>query len=442
MSKNKFLSIMFLIALIAVSGIVYAAVSTDYRIRYVSVGGVSAEGNMIEIERGSTVEVKVEVEGTGNYTDNVKVRAEIGGYEYDSVYDVTEPFVVENGIVKRFTLKLNIPDDIDPAGTYKLYVRIFDANNYVEEDYNIYVREQRNKLNVMDVILYPSDYVEAGKVLFGKVRVENMGYKKQEDIKVVMSIPELGLSTRDYIPELSPEDDVRSDEEDSDSSYELFLKIPANTPSGIYNVKIEIDYNRGHDVEVKNIPIKVIGAQIVPGVPGVEQPPIISGVQGIISVDTLNQNVAQGDAVVYRVMIANLGNQVLTYSLDVSNIQSWGTLRIDPAFLTVQPGSTGEMLVYIRANEDAVVGRHQVNANVKIGNTVIKSFTLDTDVVEGKTIASWQSVKSVLQILFIVLVVVLVILALVLVFNKLRGSNNENYNEEPIEHDSGVQSYY
>ena len=152
MSKNKFLSIMFLIALIAVSGIVYAAVSTDYRIRYVSVGGVSAEGNMIEIERGSTVEVKVEVEGTGNYTDNVKVRAEIGGYEYDSVYDVTEPFVVENGIVKRFTLKLNIPDDIDPAGTYKLYVRIFDANNYVEEDYNIYVREQRSKLTVMDVI--------------------------------------------------------------------------------------------------------------------------------------------------------------------------------------------------------------------------------------------------------------------------------------------------
>jgi len=438
MSKNKFLSIMFLIALIVVSGVVSAAVSNDYRIRYVSVGGVSAEDDMIEIERGSTVKVKVEVEGTGNYTDNVKVRAEIGGYEYDSVYDISEPFVVENGIVKRFTLQLNIPDDIDPAGTYKLYVRIFDANNYVEEDYNVYVREQRNKLNVMDVILYPSDYVEAGKVLFGKVRVENIGYKKQEDIKVVMSIPELGLSTRDYIPELSAEDDVRADEEDSDSSDELFLKIPANTPSGIYNVKIEIDYNRGHDIEVKNIPIKIVGAQTVPGV----EQPTVSGVQGIISVDTLNQNVVQGDAVVYRVMIANLGNQVLTYSLDVSNIQSWGTLRIDPAFLTVQPGSTGEMLVYIRANEDAVVGRHQVNANVKIGNTVIKSFTLDTDVVEGKTIASWQSVKSVLQILFIVLVVVLVILALVLVFNKLRGSNNENYNEEPIEHDSGVQSYY
>ena len=438
MSKNKFLSIMFLIALIVVSGVVSAAVSNDYRIRYVSVGGVSAEGNMIEIERGSTVEVKVEVEGTGNYTDNVKVRAEIGGYEYDSVYDVTEPFVVENGIVKRFTLKLNIPDDIDPAGTYKLYVRIFDANNYVEEDYNIYVREQRNKLNVMDVILYPSDYVEAGKVLFGKVRVENMGYKKQEDIKVVMSIPELGLSTRDYIPELSAGDNAQDDEEDSDSSDELFLKIPANTPSGIYNVKVEIDYNRGHDLEVKNIPIKIVGAQTIFGV----EQPAVTGVQGIISVDTLNQNVAQGDAVVYRVMIANLGNQVLTYSLDVSNIQSWGTLRIDPAFLTVQPGSTGEMLVYIRSNEDAVVGRHQVNANVKIGNTVIKSFTLDTDVVEGKTVASWESIKSVLQILFIVLVVVLVILALILVFNKLRGSNSENYSEEPIEHDSSVQSYY
>ena len=438
MSKNKFLSIMFLIALIVVSGVVSAAVSNDYRIRYVSVGGVSAEGNMIEIERGSTVEVKVEVEGTGNYTDNVKVRAEIGGYEYDSVYDVTEPFVVENGIVKRFTLKLNIPDDIDPAGTYKLYVRIFDANNYVEEDYNIYVREQRNKLNVMDVILYPSDYVEAGKVLFGKVRVENMGYKKQEDIKVVMSIPELGLSTRDYIPELSAGDNAQDDEEDSDSSDELFLKIPANTPSGIYNVKVEIDYNRGHDLEVKNIPIKIVGAQTIFGV----EQPAVTGVQGIISVDTLNQNVAQGDAVVYRVMIANLGNQVLTYSLDVSNVQSWGTLRVDPAFLTVQPGSTGEMLVYIRANEDAVVGRHQVNANVKIGNTVIKSFTLDTDVVEGKTVASWESIKSVLQILFIVLVVVLVILALILVFNKLRGSNSENYSEEPIEHDSSVQSYY
>ena len=421
LSKNKFLSIMFLIALIAVSGIVYAAVSTDYEVNYVSVGGVTATpGTMIEIERGSTVEVKVEVKGK-NYTDNVKVRAEIGGYEYDSVYDITEPFVVENGITKRFTLKLNVPDDIDPSGTYKLYVRIFDANNYVEEDYNVYVREPRNKLNVMDVILYPSDYVEAGKVLFGKVRVENMGYRKQEDIKVVMSIPELGLSTRDYIPELSADDDIRADEEDSDSSDELFLKIPANTPSGIYNVKVEIDYNRGHDLEVKNIPIKIVGAQTISGV---EQPPVVSGVQGIISVDTLNQNVAQGDAVVYRVMIANLGNQVLTYSLDVSNVQSWGTLRIDPAFLTVQPGSTGEMLVYIRANEDAVVGRHQINANVKVGNTVIKSFTLDTDVVEGKTVASWENVKSVLQILFIVLVVVLVILALVLVFNKLRGSSN------------------
>ena len=293
-------------------------------------------------------------------------------------------------------------------------------------------------MNVLDVIFRPSSTVEAGRFLRTVVRVENLGYMKQEDIKVVMSIPELGLSTRDYIPELSADDDVSADEEDSDSSDELFLKIPANTPSGIYNVKIEIDYNRGHDIEVKNIPIKIVGAQTVPGV----EQPTVSGVQGIISVDTLNQNIAQGDAVVYRVMIANLGNQVLTYSLDVSNVQSWGTLRVDPAFLTVQPGSTGEMLVYIRANEDAVVGRHQVNANVKIGNTVIKSFTLDTDVVEGKTIASWQSVKSVLQILFIVLVVVLVILALILVFNKLRGSNSENYGEEPIEHDSGVQSYY
>lgn len=406
--------------LLGLTVLVSASASNDYTVSDVEIDGLNAIGKTVYVERDSTLNVDAVLNGT-NEVNDVKVKAWIGGYEYDNIEDVIGPFDLEAGVARAIHLKLAIPDDLDASETYTLYIEAYDDVNEYSVSYPVKVEEIRHSLKIQDVIFRPGTTVAPGDYLRAVVRVENLGAKKEEDIKVTVKVPELGISQRDYIDELvASENTDDSDEETSQSSNEVLVQIPTNAKAGDYEVVVDIEYNRGHDIVSKKSMIHVAGASE-------------ENIEAIISIDSTSKQIAKGTETAYKLMFANLGENSEVYSVSVVGAELWANTRVDPAFITVAPGQTGELFVYLNAKEDAEQGNKMFTVKINSGANTVKEITLNADVT-GEEKTNWGSFKNTLEIAFGVLVALLIILGLVIAFKRPKSGNSI---EEPDE-----QTYY
>ena len=121
--KKLILAILFAFVVLAS----FVAASESYDITKVAVNGIEASNdNQVQVELGTSAQVVVYLEGTGDTTD-VKVRAWMGGYEYGNLEVFSEMFDVENGVSYKKTLYLEIPSDLEVSDhDYTLYVEIYD----------------------------------------------------------------------------------------------------------------------------------------------------------------------------------------------------------------------------------------------------------------------------------------------------------------------------
>ncbi|MBS3149544.1 hypothetical protein J4455_02505 [Candidatus Woesearchaeota archaeon] len=429
-----------------VPGIV-ATESDGYRINSVEVDGVTVfekgvpTGAKINVERGETSIIEVVIEGNPDLQeeiDDVTVEAKIFGYEHGSISDETSIFTVQPGVTYRKVLRLEIPEDFEPTQDGKtLRITVSDNDNSVSQNFRVFVSEVRHRLNILDVIFNPGLQVESGSNLFSIVRIENLGEKKEENIKVSMSISELGLSNSVFIDELvndRTENDrtrTRNDnEESSASSDELFLRLPKNA-KGEYELKISVDYNRGNSVEEKTYILLVSPSKE----PTTGETP--SEVSTVVTVDTTKQEVEQGKGAVFKFMFANLGDASKTYTLDVTGVNDFGTYRVDPQSVTVAKDQTGELALFVAADEDASKGVKNFNVKVMEDTKVIKQASLSVDVKESKAVADpWSNIRTGLEVGFFILLIILVILGLVIAARRMGRKDNL---EEPS---NGTQSYY
>lgn len=411
-----------------------------YFIDHIEVNDVTAEGNVVDLPRGETAVIEVFIHGNPNLRDaieDVRVEARISGYEHGVIRDESSIFTIEPGVNYRKVLRLEIPEDFEPSRDQKqLKITVEDSDNEVSQAYSVFVSEVRHRLNILDVIFNPGLEVEAGSNLFSIVRIENLGEKKEEDIKVSMSIPELGLKNSVFIDELvngrteeaGTSDD---DEEDSASADELFLRIPKNA-KGEYELKVTVDYNRGNTVEEKTYSLLVLASEEKPT--DGETP---SEVSTIVTVDTTRQEVEAGKGAVFKFMFANLGDASNTYTLEVTGVNDFGTYRIDPQAVTVAKEQTGELALFVAADEDASEGLKNFNVRVMQGTKAVKQVSLSVNVKEAKAVADpWSNVRTGLEVGFFILLIILVILGLVIAARRMGRKDNL---EEPS---SESQSYY
>lgn len=419
---KKLLSL-FLVSLLALTG-VFAATSTDYRIDSVKINDFIAEdvngrGNIVYAERGHPLELNVFVSNTGiRDIEDIKVRAWVEGYEYEDVEDISDMFDLTKNVSRSIPLVLNLPEDMDASTEYTLYVKVSDKVNDIENSYPLRVEETRRKLNIQDVIFRPSNAVDADRYLRTVVRLENLGSRKEENIKVTVSIPELGVSAADYINELVAVENEDDDEETSQSTNELVLQIPRDAKTGDYDVKITAEYNRGHDIVTETETIHVNGKTIVS----------LEDAKAIISMDTSAKDLAQGKETVYKIALASLTDENIIYTVEVAGVDTWASSNIEPALVTLEAGKTAEMLVKVTPNKD-VTGNHAFTIKLKEGNVLVKETTLNANVIKAGV--DWSATKTVLEYGFGVLVIILVILGLVIAFKrKPAESSGESESEE------------
>ena len=254
MMKRLVLALMFVLSILSVPVL---ADSSNYEITNVGINGQSYQ-DIVYVERGDSVSVEVYFTGTGETTD-VNMKAWIGGYEYDNVQVSSEMFDVQDGVSYKKTLKVEVPEDLDANQEYTLYVEIYDDIDVETYTATILVSKVRHSLEIQDVLV--DSNVDAGDYTTATVRLENLGDKKEEDIKVTVSIPELGVEESTFLDELT-NNEIDNEDEESSGDVSLTFQIPADAESGDYEVQVSVSYNKGYDSLEEATSISVASANV------------------------------------------------------------------------------------------------------------------------------------------------------------------------------------
>ena len=372
-----------------------------------------SDGEVRTLARDNKIDVDVKFLATGD-DDYVTVEAEISGLEHDrdkARYE-TDVFSIKAGNTYHTDdfekISIELPGRMD-TGEYLLRIWIKDRDNTpVYEEVKIYVTTSRHGMKIKDVIFSPAYEVEAGHALVSKVKVKNTGEKDEEDVKVTVSIPALGVSDADYI------DEIESGE--TKTSEELWFRIPDDAESGEYDVLVSVEFNDGDDEVSETYKINVVGKEAAAEEETAEEKVIIA-----VS-DVIQDVVAGGAGVVYPLSITNNGKAAKTFTV-TATAGDWAALKVTPSTVVLQPGETRIIYVNVGAGKDAPVGEQVIGVAVKSNGEVLKELTMKVNVLPAPSSGKITLLEGIL----IVLIVILIIVGLVVGFSKMRKKEGEEY---------------
>ncbi len=381
------------------------------------------------LDRDNSFEIKVQVTAQDDVND-AQIEVYLRGYDHpDLIQDISDVFDMRANRTYVKTFQLTFPYKLD-KDQYKLRVRVEDRDgDSTEENYELGIESERHDMIIKDVLFSPSDSVVAGRSLLTSVRIENTGMTDPEEgVKVMINIPNLGISAADYIDQI--------DEDQSTTSEELYLRIPECTKAGTYDAVITVTYHDGDKVSTMNKKVTITEGELCQANAGGQttQPAVP---KTIITVGSMTQDVTQGQGgVIYPLTISNAGTDAKTYVITADGYADWADISMNPANIVVlQPGDAKVLYIYVSAHEDASVGQHMFLVSVGSGTETLKQFSLTANVVQGEQTTTTAAtdlggVKRVLEIGLIVLVVLLVILGLIIGFSRLRGRDEDLEDEE------------
>jgi len=249
-------TLMFLVVMLCVS-VVATAQSLPISIDDLEVNDISIspnQVNVLDVLRGNEIEVQVTLTPSQNVND-LELEVFISGYEHNSFERMSSTstiFDADENVTYVKYLRLRIPDEVD-EDEYRLRLIITGRQlDALIQDYNLKLDVPRHELMIEDVIFFPGGSVEAGKALLVTVRVENKGEKRENDVKVEVRIPELGVSAADYIER------IRDGDDEEEETEEMFLRIPTCAKPGKYDVDIIVTFNEGFSQERETTEIVVV----------------------------------------------------------------------------------------------------------------------------------------------------------------------------------------
>lgn len=420
------IAVLLLAMFVAVTG-ASAQSPLGITVTYVKVNGDSLNANQslrTQFERDSKLDITVKLRTDGTTkVDDVEVRAFISGTK-DSIEDSTEPFDVQPNVIYTKELSLEVPQR-SPDRDYQLRVIVSSPNsNTISYIYPLIVEAVEHSIAIKEATFSPSNKVVAGRSFTAVARLKNYGQADEDDVKVVISIPELGVKEVDYINEIEKDETV--------SSEELLLRIPPNAKSGEYEVKVEAyfdDYDEKTSVSY-TIYVEGESSQTATGAGA-------AAGKTVVTVGIQSQTAAKGEnGVIYPLTLANNANTAKTYTLEISGADTWAVTKVSPSNVVVlNAGESKQAYVYVAANENSPLGKKVFSINIKSGNDVVQQIPLELDVMESAKGNALEGVKKALQVGVILLVVLVVVLAAVILYQrKGKGSAKE---DEQI-----AQTYY
>ncbi len=365
-----------------------------------------------QLERGETFEVKVSLEAVKAVKD-IEINVFVTGFDSrtEQMTDSVRPFDLgENeSIVKRLSLKL---PDRAAEDKYKLRVVISDRfSEPIVKNYNIKIQPSESDVVIRDFEVSPEEEVQAGRAILATVRVKNLGDSQEDDVKIRVSIPELGVSATapDFIDDL--------DAEESATSEEFFLRINGCARPGVYDVVAEVTFDDGDEKVTAKKPITITKGDCE----AVSESGSAKVGQVTIGIPPESQSVvAGGSAASYPITITNSGASAKAFVLSVDSAD-WADFRVSPSNLvTVKAGSTQTVYVLASARAGTQAGDKVFTMSVKdSSDNVLQTLALKAEVVGSA--GSSSSIRNALTIALVVIVAILVLVGLVLAFRRVKG---------------------
>ena len=424
---KKLMSVMalFVIGLLAIS-MVSASVSDSLQVTEVDINGqdnfqfytkeqVDASNvdnlNSVAVDEGETLEISVELEASADL-ENIQIEAELYGYEYDDYEDLedeTHTFDMEvsgTGTTSRVKdLEIKLPNKLE-KDRYLLKISV-DAQditplvNYVV----LQIEPNRHGLDIADVVFSPGNTVKAGRSLLTTVLLQNYGAKDENDVKVTVAIPELGISATEFV------DDVNTDNNniDYEDVPEMFLPIPATAAEGDYVVEVTIKYDE-YETVTKTYNLHVLANEMFQ-----------TSDKLVLAVGPESQTVAAGKTATYAIALTNEGTTSKAYVLEAVT-GDWATASLSDSLVVLSAGQNKIVYVDVAVAGNAVEGAHVASVAVKSGEEVLQAISLNADVVAG---ADDFNLRNGLEVALIVLVVLLVIVGLIIGFSRLKQDDED-----------------
>lgn len=462
MKKSILLAILVMVIATAFASVNVAADNFGYtpgiEVLYVKVNDEAVNDNATirtSLERNQELEIVVKLRSMVNLSD-VEVSAFISGYEYNDQDDerISDVYVfddTEAGVEYIAKLNVKLPDIMD-KDDYKLRVAISDRySSLAAFNYNLKVEAPKHDIVIRDIVLNPSEEIKAGRSLLANVRIKNVGDQAEDDIKIKVEILELsGVQDVFYIDNL--------EEEESETSEDLLLRIPSETKPGTYTVKATVYYDNDHSKVTDEVEFEVLKSDVAATAPSTTTTTGTSGTttttntstgttpttpaqnEVLVNFDSNTKVLTRGEGgAIYSITVTNNAATAKSFVFDVSGVD-WASIRLSPGNLVVvNPGESKAVYVYASANEDAAIGEHSFSANVKTGNTVVGTVSFKADVVEGQATLKSSTLNAVLMYLLIALVIVAVLV--LIVYGVTRAKKGGSKKSEAPEFDMG-QSYY
>ncbi len=404
-------SVILLTFVLFLSGIVHAQLQvTIERVDIEDIQVLPAPGqNLLDIERGKDVDVRVKLSARTQLKD-VEVHAFISGYEYSDVapvYDATPTFDMDSNVsyVKHLKLRLSrlVKED-----AYKLRILVSDRfNSEVIQNFDLKIDVPRHSVDLVDVIMTPQGKIQAGRALLVSVRAENFGQNEEEDLRVQVSIPDLGATAVDYINK------VKTDKQEQ--TQELYLKIPRCAKPGVYQVKVDVLYDNGHRTISKSLPVEVTPDDLCEQS---QQP------QTVINMPSSTEHVLSGSSVTLPVSITNNGVTNRAYTLTVTGTTDWADVKITPStMIVVAPKTAQTAYVTLSVSPQTLAGTKSLSVAITSGAETLQQVAI---LVPVDPLPSTATTRSVLEVLLAVLIAVLVMLALVIGFMHWKKQDDQN----------------
>jgi len=371
MKAKKFLVSLLAImtALLVVTVSVSAATSEIANISSVEINGIDEIGNEdVSVIAGEKISVEVIFVALEDASD-VRIRAELEGSKVDSEEEL---FVgdLEEGKVYKKVLHLEVPYELkdEVSDDLALKVKIWNGDFRTELEEAI-LRVQRPSYNVELMSFGVTQKIRAGESFPVEVVLKNTGYNDLDDLYVVVSVPELNLDARAYFGDLvAIEDDDDDDNEGDTVRGRIFLTMPYDAASGLYNMEVKVSNN---DLTLK-------------------------GVEKIAVENDLPSNVIQsGNALI----LVNPTNQLKVYTLVVSG----SATTLSENIVVVPAGSSRTVTV-----DPETSGSFSVD--VFSGNKLVGKVAFTGSEYDGKTSNAVVVLTIILAIIFIVLLVALIVL--------------------------------
>jgi len=386
-------------------------------------GNVFESGDQLVVERGEDIDIRVRLSAPEDL-ENIELVAEILGYEYNDrrgdLYDRTRLFDMEAGDVQFEDLALVMPTDAD-RDHYDLRVRVGDRTGPSEEYlFRIRLSGERTKLVITDVTFNPSDQVMSGRAFLGQVRVENIGDRDQRDVKVMLSMPQVGATASDYIDRIEPDESERSSD--------LFLRVPECLETGMYDVVATIEYDRGYETASFTTQIRVTtDAEMCEKPEGEDR--VLIEVQPPKAVEA-------GKSVVFPVMVTNTGSRSQTLVVSLQGADDFGSARVTPsAFIVVPAGGRSTAYVEVTADADAAEGTKVLSLGLATADgQQLGTSSVPVTITAAERVGFTGNWQRVLEISLLVLVVVLIVLGIIVAVSRMRDDERNG--------GEGSQAYY